>query len=245
MFHWMKSRTTRLATTLIDMTQPCRYIFFDVANTLLHKPDLMDTIIAACADFSINIERRMLVERHKLVSELIPFPVETSRDFYHKFNTELLLALGILPHDKLLDAIFTRCSYLPWQPFDDTDFLNTIQLPVGIISNWDKSLVSKLAGFFTLSFCNITVSAEKKCSKPDPAFYQSVLDTIGCQPADIFYVGDSIKLDMIPARDLGMRTALIDRDSLYPNYQGIRLTNLNELANHIPELSPRSQTIHP
>lgn len=223
-------------TTFIDMTH-YKYLFFDVANTLLHKPLLIARICETLRQFAITIDPAVVKERHKLVSEIIPFPAKTSQEFYRAFNAEVMLALGIIPTDKLLDAVFQNCTYLEWERFDDTDILNDVPVPLGIISNWDRTISDKLSSFFNVAFCSITASAEKGCAKPDPALYQHVLDSLDCKPAEILYVGDSIKLDIIPAATLGINAILIDRDNMYPWFNGTRITSLHQLAHYFPEIT--------
>ncbi len=217
---------------------PYKYLFFDVANTLLHKPLLIPRICETLEQFAIKVDPALVKERHKLVSEIIPFPAKTSQEFYRTFNAEVLLALGIIPTGELLDAIFKNCTYLEWARFDDTGILDAIPVPLGIISNWDRTISEKLSSFFTVAFCSITASAEKGCAKPDPALYQHVLDSLDCRPDEILYVGDSIKLDIIPATALGINAILIDRDNMYPWFNGARITSLHQLAHYFPEITP-------
>ncbi|WP_248964430.1 HAD family hydrolase [Sphaerisporangium perillae] len=48
-------------------------------------------------------------------------------------------------------------------------------------------------------------------SKPHPAFFAKVAAVAGREPGEILYVGDRLDNDVIPARDAGMRTALLRR----------------------------------
>jgi FMN phosphatase YigB (HAD superfamily) len=212
----------------------CKYIFFDVANTLLYKPLLMSRICQTLDQFAVGVDIERLKERHKLVSEIITFPAKTSQEFYHYFNTELLLSLGIMPSSELLDAIFRSCTYLDWAEFDDTSILDSIPVPMGIISNWDNTLEAKLTSFFHVNFCKVASSAGLGIAKPDLALYRYVLDSLDCRPEEIVYVGDSIKLDIIPASSVGMTSVLIDRDDLYPDFRGRRIMTLHELTDFFP-----------
>src|SRR6185369_4664883 len=219
--------------TFSDMTI-CKYIFFDVANTLLYKPRLMARICETLDQFAVGVDIELLKKRHKLVSEIITFPAKTSQEFYHYFNTELLLSLGIMPSCELLDAIFRNCTYLEWAKFDDASILDSIPVPMGIISNWDNTLDAKLSSFFHVNFCKVVSSTGLGIAKPDLAMYRYVLDSLDCRPEEIVYVGDSIKLDIIPASSIGLTTVLIDRDDLYPGFSGRRIMTLHELAAFFP-----------
>lgn len=45
--------------------------------------------------------------------------------------------------------------------------------------------------------------------KPDPRFYQAVLDRLGVGAGEVTMVGDSLEKDILPCRRLGMRTVLV------------------------------------
>jgi haloacid dehalogenase superfamily, subfamily IA, variant 1 with third motif having Dx(3-4)D or Dx(3-4)E len=48
-------------------------------------------------------------------------------------------------------------------------------------------------------------------AKPDPGFFDKVIAVAGCPPERILYVGDRLDNDVLPARNAGMRTALLRR----------------------------------
>jgi FMN phosphatase YigB (HAD superfamily) len=119
-------------------------VFFDVANTLLEKPDLFRKMAAALKSNGHEVSESNLRYVHKFLAETYVFPDKTSRDFYTEFNSHLLYALGIAPNEKLLSEIFEACTYLPWQPFADTNTLADIPLPIGILSNSSGFFVRKM-----------------------------------------------------------------------------------------------------
>ena len=64
---------------------------------------------------------------------------------------------------------------------------------------------AQVAGFLaTLPVDAVATSAEWGVSKPDPAFFARVADTLGAAPANIAYVGDRLDNDVLPARAAGM-----------------------------------------
>ena len=206
-----------------------KYVFFDVAGTLLHKPQLFTRIDETLRCFGIAVDSVRLRERHKLLSEAIAFPPKTSSAFYNTFNAELLYSLGIMPEERLLTAIFEACTYLPWERFADADALESVALPAGIISNWDASLPKRLKTYFNMPFCKIVVSGVVGVSKPDRRIYEQALEGLPANASEILYVGDSLKLDIQPALQVGMTAVLLDRDDFYANYDGLKLRNLHEL----------------
>jgi FMN phosphatase YigB (HAD superfamily) len=209
-----------------------QYIFFDVAGTLLGKPTLYSIIQNTLRDFGHEVGLDEIKNKHKLLSEVIHFPDRTDVAFYKKFNSELLYLLGIVPEEIVIDSIFKNCSYLPWEAFDDTQILQKLNLPMGVISNFNTSLKDKLELFFGTVFQDVIVSEELGVAKPNIEFYQKALEKIPFAPHEVLYVGDSIKLDLEPASKLGFKVLIIDRDNFYPNSKN-KISSLTEITQFI------------
>jgi FMN phosphatase YigB (HAD superfamily) len=209
-----------------------QYIFFDVAGTLLGKPTLYSIIQNTLRDFGHEVGLDEIKNKHKLLSEVIHFPDRTDMAFYEKFNSELLYLLGIVPEEALVNSIFKKCTYLPWQAFDDTQILKELPLPMGVISNFNTSLKDKLKQFFGPVFQDVLVSEELGVAKPNIEFYQKALEKIPFDAHEVLYVGDSIKLDLEPASKLGFKVLIIDRDNFYPNSKN-KISSLTEITQFI------------
>lgn len=207
-----------------------KYLFFDAANTLIHKPDLFLRMEEVLDRHGYRIPGETIRRHHKFISESVLFPDRTDRAFYESFNAEFLFSLGIIPEKALLGDLFEACSYLPWKAFDDTAVLHEIDLPKGIVSNFNRQLGKTLEELFGNRFSNVVVSEEADLRKPDERFYRLALQSVDVAPEEIIYVGDSLKLDMQPALAVGMRAVLIDRDNLYPYYRD-RISSLSMLKN--------------
>lgn len=205
-----------------------KYILFDVAGTLLHKPTVYVNIQQALAKNGYDIDAATIKYRHKIMSESIFFPDRTDETFYKHFNKEFLYSLGLIPEEQLMLDIYNSCSYLTWEKFEDTAFLNDIKIPVGIISNFNSTLKEKLKSFFDLTFADVFVSEELGVAKPKSEFYERALEQIGIDASDIIYVGDSVKLDLDPAQKLGITAVLVDRDNYFPAQKN-RISSLYEL----------------
>lgn len=205
-----------------------KYLLLDVAGTLLGKPTLLPTMIEALAKHGYEVDQAKLKYHHKIFTETIFFPDRTNETFYQNFNRELLLSMGIIPSDELLKDVFSSCSYLPWVPFEDTAVLQDINVPMGIISNFNTTLKDKLEANFNVTFAHVLVSEELGIHKPSVEFYRRAIEQIGLPPEDIVYVGDSIKLDLEPALKMGLRALLIDRDNYFES-QPNRIGSLAEL----------------
>ena len=108
--------------------QNIKYILFDAANTVIHKPVLWPSMQAVLLKYGYTVPEEKLKLHHKLLSEVVNFPDRTSKEFYLYFNAELLMSLGIIPSEEILNDLFAACSYLPWERFNDTEWLNTCKI---------------------------------------------------------------------------------------------------------------------
>jgi 2-haloalkanoic acid dehalogenase type II len=57
----------------------------------------------------------------------------------------------------------------------------------------------------------ICTAREARAVKPNPQIYRTVLEKFGVKPNEALMVGDTPKIDIIPPKKLGMKTALLCR----------------------------------
>lgn len=210
------------------MVKKIAYILFDAANTLIHKPELWSSFQSVFSKYGHILADEKLKLHHKILSETIIFPDRTTKEFYFFFNGELLMSLGIVPTKKMLDDLFQACSYLPWSCFEDAYWLKESTVKMGILSNFNNNLPDIVIKLFGNIFTEIIVSESVEVRKPDLKFYTLASEKIGISPNDILYVGDSLKLDIIPATEAGFNCNLIDRNGIYLNFEN-RISSLNNL----------------
>ena len=148
-----------------------KYLLLDVSGTILYKPVLFDKILMVLADFGYIVEKHKIKYHHKILSETLKFPDKTDRMFYDYFNSEFLYSLGIIPTTEILEAFFKACSYLPWEKYEDTSILNELNVPIGILSNFNSTLEEKLNHFFGPIFSKIFVSGVVGGSKPSERIF--------------------------------------------------------------------------
>lgn len=210
-----------------------KQIFFDIADTLLYKPELPAVIQGILAERDVLVPVTSIAYAHRCTRELIPVPPKTGRDFYLRFNADFLRVLGVLPDQGLCEEIYLRCRGLSWAPFDDVSVLDGIAMDIGVISNWDTTLKERLKEHFKTPFAPVVVSAECGVSKPDAGIYRTAIEMSGYAPHEIIHVGDSIRLDIVPALAAGIRAILLDRAGLYEYYDGEKITALSQLVDII------------
>lgn len=210
--------------------ESCKFLFLDVAGTLLGKPQMFNTLHQTFAKAGINLNMQFLQDRHRMLSEVIRFPDRTSREFYLDFNTELQLFLGLNPDPQLSEQLYLACRYLPWEAYPDVAALAQVKIPMGIISNWDTTLPEKLKEIFpTLNFQHILVSEQLGVRKPDPEIFHLALKKAGLKAEDCAFVGDSLRLDIAPAAKAGLKPILIDRQNIWAAFQGERISGFDKI----------------
>ena len=103
-----------------------------------------------------------------------------------------------------------------WRPYDDVlpalRRLKDQGLALGIISNWDRRLVSLLDTLGIGDLVDTVVSsADVGLRKPDPRIFELACGRVGVAPGRAAHVGDHHYADIVGARAVGMSAILIDR----------------------------------
>jgi HAD superfamily hydrolase (TIGR01509 family) len=210
-----------------------RFVYFDVADTLLHKPEILRRVSDTLAKHGLHVSLEALRRAHYDEREASVFPARTDREFYRGFNRRFVERLGIPASDALALELFEACRYAPWAPFDDVTALRELKLPMGILSNWDETLSDKLRALADVRFEPVLGSAALAVAKPAPEFFLAAARAVGLQTEQIAMVGDSVKLDVEPARALGFQAFLLDRFGLREDFGPERAASLHEVVKRI------------
>ena len=107
---------------------------------------------------------------------------------------------------------------------------------IGLLSNTENFAIPVLesTGFLDL-FDATFFSCDHSRLKPDKKFFHAILKVLGTRPEETVMIGDSIKNDITPARQLGMHAILIDRSSKHPEVAN-RITSFDNLKKVIENL---------
>ena len=129
-----------------------------------------------------------------------------------------------------------------WQPFPDTlPALTRVReagIPLAIVSNSENSIMDHtLRQLRPLEFDHVVLAEEVRCYKPERRPFTRVLDKLGLAPEEVLHVAFGFKYDIGMAKELGMRTAWINRHreplpdaDAAPDHEWRDLWGLAELA---------------
>jgi 2-haloacid dehalogenase len=101
-----------------------------------------------------------------------------------------------------------------WQPFPDTraalEKLKTKYM-LAIVSNTDDDFFAASARHLQVKFDQVITAEQAKAYKPSLAPFDLALERLGVPAQRVLHVGQSIYHDVLPAKSLGMATALVYR----------------------------------
>lgn len=131
-----------------------------------------------------------------------------------------------------LFATFSRIS--SYKLYDDVlpvlDQLRRQGYRLGLISNFERWLEEMLIELRVGELFEVSViSGVEGVEKPDAGIYKLALERAGVDPDEAIHVGDSPTLDVEPATSVGIHGVLVDRTGRYPDFNGTRITSLEQL----------------
>lgn len=181
-----------------------KWLFFDIGSTLVDETKVYDDIfqkIAIAANVSEEYVRTQAIE----------FCKQNKRG-----HREVMKLLGV--------------EYPEWSPLYEELYPDTAKClqslekkyKLGIIANQIPGAEKRLEGMGIRQFFDVIVaSAEEGVTKPDPRIFRIALDRTGCAPEQAVMIGDRIDNDIVPAKQLGMKTVWIKQGvGQYWNIQG-------------------------
>lgn len=221
-----------------------RYLFFDIDDTLLNHR---------------QAERAALQDVRQTLVPLQKVSLQLLWDTYGRINRDLwdqygrgditrqdlqhlrfhltLNELGI--STSIQDAMSTRYmgryrKLWSWMP-GAKEFLDWAhgQWPVGFLTNGFAEVQHAKAEAFGLrAYSDVyVISEEVGCMKPSACIFRHATERAGVDAADILYVGDSYRSDILGAKSFGWKTAwLADTDEADPDGAAdLRASNLTDL----------------
>jgi len=224
-----------------------RAVLFDAGETLVHPSPSFPALAArALAEAGHARSPEEVVEASKAVFEhfsraareqnLWTTSPEKSARFWKDVYADMLEALGLPGQDGLRDTLYGVFTDLGnYALFDDVrpalDALAPSGATLGIVSNFEAWLEDLLGRLDVRDLFPVRViSGRVGMEKPDPRIYLLALSRAGVEATEAAYVGDNPEFDVVPTAALGMTPVLIDRRDRFPGFEGLRITDMRQLA---------------
>jgi putative hydrolase of the HAD superfamily len=213
----------------------CRFIFFDVGNTLLF-PNRSRVLAPLSADRHPTLETWQALERRtKREFDLGMIGGQVDHGFWWTFHTYLLQGLSAqddVIDDGVRDALIENTqNSANWDQIlpGTRDALDRIrrQYALAVISNSDGRIdaVLRRCGIENC-FASITDSGKVGHEKPHPAIFEAGLRGMKAAATESLYVGDVYSIDYLGARKAGMQAVLFDVAGAYREREFPRVESL-------------------
>jgi len=112
--------------------------------------------------------------------------------------------------------------------------LRRLGLKLVVVSNANGTLHRCLDRLgLSASFDAVFDSHLERVEKPDPRYFELVLERTGARPESTIHVGDLYHVDVTGARAARIRPVLLDPLALYPDADCVRIQSLGELADRL------------
>jgi len=223
-------------------------IFFDVGATLLTPADNEGVTFARLAkEHGFWVDPVEVAKKIPLMYELYEQRYEQDDSFWsddararavwiemYEYMASLL-GLDEQCGSTLAQAVYSYYfSHEAWKLFDDVlptlETLRKCSYRMALISNWDATLISIIDGLGIAHYFEAIISsADVRLHKPMPQIFQLALDALGVNASEALHVGDHPYADVEGAREVGIRPVLLDRHSLYENFNELRIKSLLDI----------------
>jgi HAD superfamily hydrolase (TIGR01509 family) len=218
----------------------CRFIFFDVGNTLLF-PNRARMLAPLPEERHPTLATWQALERRtKQEFDQGMIGGKVDHGFWWTFHTYLLQELNALD-DGVRDTLVSNTqNSANWDQIlpGTRDALERLrqEYAIAVISNADGKIdaVLRRCGIVDC-FASITDSGNVGHEKPHPAIFEAALHETGASSAESLYVGDVYSVDYVGARQAGMQAVLFDVAGAYRERGFARVESLAGLENWLKQ----------
>jgi putative hydrolase of the HAD superfamily len=125
-------------------------------------------------------------------------------------------------------------EYVPDDVVPALDAMRARGLQLVVVSNANGTLRAHMDRIgLTAKFDHVLDSADEGIEKPDPRFFEIALTRSGAAKARTIHVGDLYYVDVVGARNAGLRGVLLDEADLRPDADCPRVRSLDDLVRQI------------
>jgi FMN phosphatase YigB (HAD superfamily) len=191
--------------------RPFQCVLFDLDGTLYDSP---------------SYSQRLDVEIAKIVSEMLKLPEDQARSLLEERRRTLNTLTGALRSLGLDREIFFMALAKRVDPRaylgEDLVALKAIErlraegFLIGLVSNSGRALVEEVLDAIGLrpEMFHVVVTSTEAEPKPSPQPFLLALSHLGIDRGRAVYVGDRDEAELRPAKELGIKTILLDRTGI-------------------------------
>jgi putative hydrolase of the HAD superfamily len=150
---------------------------------------------------------------------------EGIEDTWRSYHRLMLDQLGFADADReVLEAVLAaQMATEAWELYEDTLPALEALRPAGdaatgggpavaVVSDWGSELTSLLEGLGLTAYLDeVFASGAIGLAKPAEAFFRLACERAGVAPGEAVMIGDSLRADVLGARDAGLDAVLLDR----------------------------------
>lgn len=222
-------------------------VFFDAGETLIRPyPSFPELFSQVCLQRGVSVDPGSVREvQERLAPHLVDLAEDTgitepsldpedSRVFWTFLYRRLLEELGVGKPDLVQELYATFSASTSYKVFDDVlPVLRELEgagFRLGLISNFEGWLQNilveqELGESFEVS----VISGLEGVEKPDVRIYEVAIERAGVEPQRAVHIGDSMAMDVRPAKEVGMNAVLLDRVGRYPDPGCPTISSLEDL----------------
>ena len=209
----------------------CRFLFFDVGNTLLF-PNRARMLAPLPERRHPTLETWQALERRtKQEFDQGLMEGQVDRGFWWTFHTYLLQEMNALDDGLRNTLVENTQNSANWDQIlpGTRDALERLrkEYAIAVISNADGKIDAVLQRCGIVDcFQSITDSGKVGHEKPHPAIFEAALREMKADAAESLYVGDVYSVDYVGARKAGMQAVLFDVAGAYREREFPRVESL-------------------
>lgn len=179
-----------------------KYLFFDIGSTLVDESECVKKRCEVIIE-SNNIDRQEFYDRVEECAKTDSYAVRAVALYY---GAEIPKWYGELeklyPDIKMILEILSQ------------------KYKLGVIANQVAGTKDRLDNWGIGKYFDVVVaSAEAGFAKPDLKLFNLALEQAGCKPNEAVMIGDRLDNDIVPAKQLGMKTVWVRQG--FAKYQSI------------------------
>lgn len=180
-----------------------KWLFFDIGSTLVDETECCKSRI----DFAVNskkLNREEFLSKVYASAKISATPIKTAAAYYN---------VDLPEWDNKLEKLYP----------DTIPVLEILskKYRLGVIANQSLGTKERLDNWNIGKYFDVVVaSAEAACAKPDLKIFTLALERAGCTSGEAVMIGDRLDNDIIPAKQLGIKTVWVRQG--FAKYQSIK-----------------------